>query len=185
MPTPIAELRALAPSRPLAPYEAQRVAELQAARLLRVQNVTSAPVPEQLIEYLPRVRVVFRTRAPISGHLEWTGGQWLIAVCADEPWVRQRFTMAHELKHALDAPLAATLYAPRRNLTPHLQRERAANHFAACLLMPKAWVKRAYFDHAIHDIPTLARRFRVSRDAMRVRLGVLGITDHPTMEVPA
>lgn len=177
MPSPIAELRALAPVRALAPYEAQRVAELQAARLLKLQGVDAPPVPEQLIEYLPRVRVVFRKRAPISGHLEWTGGQWLIAVCADEPWVRQRFTMAHELKHALDAPLAATLYAPRRNLTPHVQRERMANHFAACLLMPRSWIKRAFYDQHVQDVPTLARRFQVSRDAMRVRLDVLGLTD--------
>ncbi len=70
MPSPIAELRALAPARPLAMYEAKRVAELQASRLLTLQGVLEAPVPEQLIEYLPRMRVVFRKRAPISGHLE-------------------------------------------------------------------------------------------------------------------
>ncbi len=93
--------------------------------------------------------------------------------------------MAHELKHALDAPLAATLYAPRRNLSPHLQRERTANHFAACLLMPRSWVKRAYYDRGIRDVPALARRFQVSRDAMRVRLDVLGLTDEARPGVAA
>lgn len=175
MPSQIAELRALCPHRPLAPFEAARVAELQANRLLDLQGVAEPPVPEQLIEYLPRVRVVWRDDAPVSGHVEWTGGSWLIALSGTEPWVRQRFTMAHELKHALDAPLAATLYPQRRFLTPHQQRERAANHFAACLLMPRAWVKRAYYEGGIHDARTLARRFRVSAPAMRIRLDVLGI----------
>jgi hypothetical protein len=172
---PLAELRALCPHRVLAPYEARRVAELQANRLLALQGVDSAPVPEQLIEYLPRVRVVWRKDAPVSGHVEWAGGQWLIAICNTEAWVRQRFTMAHELKHAIDAPLAAKLYPARRSLDPHAQREWAANHFAACLLMPKAWITRAYFNEGTRDAGRLARQFQVSAVAMRVRLDVLGI----------
>lgn len=173
--TPLAELRALCPHRSLSAFECRRVAELQANRLLQMQGIDNAPVPEQLIEYLPRIQVVFDNDAPISGHVEWSGGRWVIALCGNEPWVRQRFTMAHELKHALDAPLAATLYPATRFTTPHQQRERAANHFAACLLMPKAWVKHTYFDEGVHDLPRLARRFRVSVAAMRVRLDVLGI----------
>lgn len=176
MASPLAELRSLCPHRPLAPYEAQRVAEAQANRLLSLQEVAEPPVPEQLIEYLPRVRVVWRDDSPISGHVEWTGGRWLIALKTAEPWVRQRFTMAHELKHAVDAPLAATLYPARRFVTPRQQRERAANHFAACLFMPKSWIKRAYYEEGVTDPRALARRFRVSADAMRIRLEVIGIT---------
>lgn len=171
----LGELRSLCPHRALTAVEAQRVAELQSARLLELQGVVEPPVPEQLIEYLPRIRVVWHDDAPISGHVEWTGGSWLIALRGAEPWVRQRFTMAHELKHALDAPLAATLYPQRRFVTPHQQRERAANHFAASLLMPKAWIKHAYYDEGIQDARVLARRFCVSADAMRVRLDVLRI----------
>lgn len=48
MPSLIAELRALAPNRPLAPYEARRVAELQAARLLKLQEPSSEVVPMAL-----------------------------------------------------------------------------------------------------------------------------------------
>jgi IrrE N-terminal-like domain len=172
---PLAELRALCPQRPLAPYEARRVAELQANRLLALQRIDSEPVPEQIIEYLPRVEVAWRKDAPVSGHVEWIGSRWLIAVCSREAWVRQRFTMAHELHHAVSAPLAATIFPARRSLTAHDQREWAANHFAACLLMPKAWVRRAYFQQGIRDAVRLARHFRVSAVAMRVRLDVLGI----------
>jgi Zn-dependent peptidase ImmA (M78 family) len=159
----------------LAPYEARRVAELQANRLLALQGVDSEPVPEQIIEYLPRVEVVWRKDVPVSGHVEWNGGHWLIAVCSREAWVRQRFTMAHELHHAITAPLAATVFPARRSLTAHDQHEWAANHFAACLLMPKRWITRAYFNQGVRDAARLARRFRVSAVAMRVRLDVLGI----------
>ena len=63
MPSQIAELRTLCPHRPLAPFEAARVAELQANRLLDLQGIAEPPVPEQLIEYLPRIRVVWRDDA--------------------------------------------------------------------------------------------------------------------------
>jgi len=172
---PLAELRALCPHRPLAPYEARRVAELQANRLLRRHGIGQPPVPEQVIESLPRVEVVQRKDAPVSGYVEWAGGSWEIAVCSTEPFVRQRFTMAHELGHALLAPMARTLFRPFRHLDARTQRERAANHFAGCLLMPKRWVASAYFNEGIHDPVRLARGFQVSADAMRVRLDVLGI----------
>lgn len=172
---PLAELRALCPHRPLAPYEARRVAELQANRLLRHHGIEQAPVPEQVIECLPRVEVVQRKDAPVSGYVEWSGGSWLIAVCSREPFVRQRFTMAHELGHALMAPLATTAFRPFRHLDAHTQRERAANHFAGCLLMPKRWVTSAYFNQGVRDPVRLARHFQVSARAMRVRLDVLGI----------
>lgn len=172
---PLAELRTLCPHRALAPYEARRVAELQANRLLKLQGVDCEPVPEQLIESLPRVRVVQRKDAPISGHVEWDGGAWLIAVCSREPFVRQRFTMAHELGHAVMAPMARTAFRPFRHLDAHTQRERAANQFAGCLLMPKRWVTSAYFNRGVRDPVKLARHFQVSADAIRVRLDVLGI----------
>ena len=46
---------------------------------------------------------------------------------------------------------------------------------AACLLMPKAWVRRLYFDHGLTDLRRLAHRFDVSQTAMRVRLESLGM----------
>jgi hypothetical protein len=174
---PLAELRALCPHRPLAPYEARRVAELQANRLLRLHGIDSPPVPEQVVECLPRVEVVRRADAPVSGYVAWIGGSWLIAVNSREPFVRQRFTMAHELGHAVMAPLATTAFRPFRHLDARTQRERAANHFAGCLLMPKRWVLNAYFNQGVHDPVQLARRFQVSVPAMQVRLDALGIRE--------
>jgi Zn-dependent peptidase ImmA (M78 family) len=56
------------------------------------------------------------------------------------------------------------------------QIERICDHFAASLLMPRMWVKRAY-GNRIQDIVALAGLFNVSEEAMHIRLKFLGIID--------
>lgn len=97
---------------------------------------------------------------------------------------RRRFTLAHELGHHLlrhtasfhvdfaDAGGAAGS-APGYNW----QHERAANDFAANLLMPATWVRRAA--QRSSDLDELARRFDVSRAAMGFRLASLGLSEGP------
>lgn len=176
MPSVIAQLRGVCPHRPLNLGEALRVAELQAARLLAAREITAAPVPESAITSLPRIEVARVGRIPVSGSVHWAKGRWLIALDRDEARVRQRFSLAHEFKHVLDSPFGQTLYPPWRGLSGADRAEQVADHFAACLLMPKAWVKRAYFDEGISEVARLAHRFDVSQAAMRVRLSTLGIT---------
>jgi hypothetical protein len=43
--------------------------------------------------------------------------------------------------------------------------------------MPRMWMKRAYFDEGIQDVPSLARLFGVSWLAMQVRLEQLGFVE--------
>jgi Zn-dependent peptidase ImmA (M78 family) len=57
--------------------------------------------------------------------------------------------------------------------TAHFQAERAADAFAAALLMPKSWIKRTFYDHGIRDEYELARRFQVSVASMRWRIDEL------------
>jgi len=168
----LAELRALCPARALAPWESRTIAERQAARLLALMQVESAPVPEQMIEYLPRLRVHYRRTHALHGSARWKDGRWHILINSGDTWGRQRFSLAHELKHVIDAPLAATVYRPGRT-SAHIHAERTADGFAAALLMPRALIKRAFYDEGIRDEYTLARRFQVSVAAMRVRLDEL------------
>jgi Zn-dependent peptidase ImmA (M78 family) len=173
MTNPITELRVICPHRPLPPWEARVLAERQANRLLYAQGVAEPAVPELMIEHLPRVHVKYVQARRFAGSSRWDGARWVILINRDDTWGRQRFTMAHELKHVIDHPKLATLYANPRFGSAYLQAERAADYFAACLLMPRAWVKRAFYDKGVRDPRALARLFDVSAAAMRVRVDQL------------
>ena len=95
---------------------------------------------------------------------------WGIRINGAEPITRQRFTLAHELKHILDTASEDAIYGhlPKG---PARQRhiEAICDHFAACLLMPKAWVK-SLWGQGVQDLSGLAWRFEVSQQAMLIRL---------------
>ena len=171
----VADLRALTPHRALTLGESLRVAELQANRLLEASGIYEPAVPAEVIDNLPRVSVERVGRVPVSGSVRWSRGLWMIAINRHEPQVRQRFSLAHELKHVLDAPFGDVLYPSWRGMSSHDRTEHIANHFAACLLMPKPWVRRAFFNQGPTDLRRLACRFDVSQTAMRIRLESLGL----------
>jgi hypothetical protein len=174
----IAQLRDLIPLRPLSLVEALRLAELQATRLLALAEITHGPVPEGVISELPQVdvRYAHHASAPVSGLMQWRAGRYLVVIDGTEPLGRRRFSLAHEAKHALDHPFAATLYPATPALTSRERQEHVCDYFAACLLMPRAWVKAAW-GSGIQDVGRLSRRFEVSTAAMRVRLRYLGLTE--------
>jgi predicted transcriptional regulator len=160
--------RKLVPLRRLSLEEASRLAERQANSMLQALGAASPPVPTELIAALPKIRVRRFNDLPVSGFARWESARWLVGVNASEPTTRQRFSLAHEIKHILDSPFDTTIYAG----LGERDRERVADHFAACLLMPRPWVEEAAGRYSA-DIRGLARRFRVSPLAMRVRLHVL------------
>ncbi len=176
-PSVLTSLRALMPARPLSFADACRVAELQAQRLLQLTGSTSPPVSEEIITDLPRIDVQRMGNLIGSGATTWSRGQWRVRLNAAEPPTRQRFTLAHELKHILDAASEDVIY---RHLPagPARQRfiEAVCDHFAACLLMPRAWVKRLWGEGS-QDLGGLAWRFEVSQQAMLIRLQHVGLVD--------
>jgi len=112
---------------------------------------------------------------------------------------RQRFSLAHELGHALmhlppnppaegdavvDRPLEV-LYRDGLSAKGKDKREIEANSFAAELLMPAALVSPSFLAHLRGQprrgtdqiIRTLAFECDVSPDAMRFRLVNLGLAD--------
>jgi Zn-dependent peptidase ImmA (M78 family) len=54
--------------------------------------------------------------------------------------------------------------------------EQLCDFFAACLLMPRPWVK-AMWASGVQDVVALAGHFEVSPQAMQVRLFQLGLMD--------
>ncbi len=167
LPSVLARLRALAPHRGLDRGSALGIAERQANLLLSLQNITAAPVPLSALSRMPRIDLGV-AELPTSGLSYWNGVAWQLQANRGEPEVRQRFTLAHEFKHVIDHPSRDLLYGS------HIEREQTADQFAACLLMPKRFVVRAWCSGQ-QDIDQLAELFVVSTEAMTRRLLHLGL----------
>ena len=175
-PSVMTSLRGLVPERPLTFAEGQRIAELQAVRLLEQLGCTSAPVPLSALTSLPRLDVRLDGRLRSSGATTWRKGMWRIRINASEPHTRMRFTVAHEIKHVLDASLEDVIYARVPTDARGRHVEAICNHFAANLLMPRVWLKRLWAE-GHQDVADLAWRFDVSQEAMRIRLQVIGLLE--------
>ncbi|HEY2574868.1 MAG TPA: ImmA/IrrE family metallo-endopeptidase [Streptosporangiaceae bacterium] len=182
-PSAMKKLRDIMPARTVSLTEAYMLAERQATELLKLLEVRSVPVPVWRIGELPRIEIQVESRDYMvdkSGFSHrWENGRWLIVVNKHDVRGRRRFTLAHELKHVLDHSIASVAYAQlghgdqqRRDR----QIEGICHHFAACLLMPRPVVKRAWTS-GIQDLEALSELFKVSTMAMQVRLDYLGLTD--------
>jgi predicted transcriptional regulator len=181
--TILQSLRAFVPARGLQHHEAQGIAERQATRLLSILDQHEPPVDVGLIAELPRMEVrVVRGRdlAGLSGMTQWLKkeSRWLIAVNRDDSQTRRRFTLGHEFKHIIDNPYINVLY-PKSEYSKQSAEDRAermCDYFAACLLMPRAWVKRAWAS-GTQDTEMLAALFKVSPAAMDRRLQDIGLVE--------
>lgn len=94
----------------------------------------------------------------------------------NEPEVRQRFTVAHEIGHLVFGHKGELFRDPKQNfsLDSYDPSEAACNRFAAELLMPEIAVKHFIMEDNIHDVKALADKFGVSEVAMQYRLADLG-----------
>jgi Zn-dependent peptidase ImmA (M78 family) len=178
----IRTLRALMPTRALTLNEAYVLAEQQASKLLQLLDIARVPVDVARIAKLPKieVRVQPRHRMPtLAGFSQWSEGRWLIVVNKDNVEGRRRFTLAHEFKHVLDHTTGDVNYAKLGGGDQQKhdkQIEQICDYFAACFLMPRTVVTKAWTS-GIQDLKTLALNFNVSPAAMKVRLEYLGFLD--------
>lgn len=172
-PSILTSLRALTPDRDLGYDEAIQIAELQARKLV---DLIADPtgIHEHHIEGLPRVAVLRDALDVVSGMSHWNGQQWIITINRDDPLVRQRFTLLHELKHIIDHGAASKLYRGNNTLTAEQQAERAADYFAGCALIGRRELK-SLWGRGIQHAEDLAAHFGVSVQAVQVRLAQTGL----------
>jgi Zn-dependent peptidase ImmA (M78 family) len=173
----LTNLRRMMPLRQLAYWEHVVIAERQASRL---HTLLGQSEPGVSLEWLSdssfgNIEVVMESRwrmDGLSGITTWNDGHWVIGVNKGNPQPRRRFTLAHELKHIVDANRDKITY---KGLNAG-QRELIADYFAACYLMPKVWLRRAWTG-GIQDPEALAGLFKVSTLAMEKRLKHLQYID--------
>jgi hypothetical protein len=180
----IDRLRALAPRRPLKYGESLQLARVQAARLRAWADATEPGINLLWLIKQRAVPVEFvashilqeesgLTTDAISGRLQ-------VYINQQEPHVRQRFSVLHELKHVLDFADADRLHAKLGNGSAKRQAdmiEWIANEFAGQVLMPTGITKRLWFE--IQNVSLLAALFDVSVEAMTTRLEILGLVGQP------
>ncbi|WP_457796472.1 ImmA/IrrE family metallo-endopeptidase [Methylocystis sp. S23] len=155
--------------------------------LILVEQHLACGIPVPIFEILGHIGLGPEYRMlddNISGWIERRNGgsgYWVV-INADHPRVRQRFTAAHELGHYIyhrdllasgvgDTRAYRSVGTPLPNAAITQQHERQANSFAANTLMPQNEVLRLRRT-GVTDPRELARRFDVSEDAMRIRLGL-------------
>lgn len=161
----------------------------QKAEELRQAMGLAIPTPvEALVEMN---KIILKTDAEldddVSGFSLSENGRRAISVRSSDSPLRKRFTIAHELAHLLlheDRSLninngSVIHFRNQHSKTGEDWREIEANHFAACLLMPKKELQQELSSALIKGtltedaIETLAKKFAVSIQAMSVRLSVL------------
>ncbi|WP_051999990.1 ImmA/IrrE family metallo-endopeptidase [Caenispirillum salinarum] len=105
-----------------------------------------------------------------------SGSNFAIHINAKHHPNRQRFTLAHELAHfhmhrdrIREGVVDNEMYRSE-TLSNHLERQ--ANQYAAAILLPAPLVKAEY-QNTGGDVDEMARIFRVSPQAMQIRLDEL------------
>lgn len=161
-------------------------------RLLGEHGVDAPPIPVEAIAMRHGLKIHAQPlQSDLSGFLYRDGTNVVIGVNTSQPEVRQRFTIAHELGHfflhhddalhvdrAVQAKLRSTLSSAGTD-----PEEIEANWFAAELLMPSGLIAQdmAHFGGTDildeEQILRLARRYRVSAQALLLRVTNLGYVD--------
>lgn len=125
----------------------------------------------------------------VSGLLSIENGKGTIGYNQDEPKVRRRFTIAHELGHFELHRDKSDLFVDKqfiyrsqnsRNSPVNLVMEQEANFFASAILMPtdlvRAEIEKIEMDLGSEEaIKQLASIFEVSTTAMSIRINALGL----------
>lgn len=124
----------------------------------------------------------------VSGLLSIKDGVGTIGYNQNEPKVRKRFTIAHELGHYELHRDKSDLFVDKQfiyrsqnsgNTAVNQQMEQEANMFASGILMPTDFVRQAVENANIDltsadTIKELAKMFEVSETAMSIRISSLG-----------
>jgi|SRR5579885_229560 Zn-dependent peptidase ImmA (M78 family) len=155
--------------------------------LLRRNRITKPPVPVERIAENEGLDIrIAPYEGDLSGALVRTDGETFIGVNSQHHPNRQRFTVAHELAHfflhkGMRLHIDKNIWVNWRDDESSKAvrwEEIQANQFAAELLMPTAFLMRDLNKIGRLDddrlVQFLARKYRVSPQAMDIRLNSLG-----------
>jgi len=143
-----------------------------ASRTLKRASITAPPVDVKTVADYLGIILVPVPSWPGGAHAQWQPSLREIRYKAEDPLVRQRFSIGHEFGHILlghDPLTFSSVVDEERDdyAEDTLEaREREADRFAGELLLPKAWVTTDWQRGLRWD--ALAGRYAMSRDAVGV-----------------
>lgn len=150
-------------------------------RLLEERSITEPYVPIERVAKNFGIEIRAGDLDEVSGVLMRNSNVLMIGVNSKQSVQRQRFTVAHELGHYilhegisshLDLDFRVNFRSPESSQATDVE-EIEANYFAASILMPKSFLD---MDNAVEaldsdsKVESLAKRYKVSRHAMSLRL---------------
>lgn len=109
--------------------------------------------PYTIAEYL-NITVKFSPLGSINGYYTTAYNNKFININSEISEHRQRFTMAHELGHAMLHPTANTPFLTEKTLFSVSKFERQANKFAVYLLIPDSELTQ-YEDISFEQVSTI------------------------------
>jgi hypothetical protein len=157
--------------------------ERMAAGYLDRQHIDRPPAPSSLIEAFDDTRDIEVRLLPLRslhGAVWLIENEWVVQLNATDSPEERRETLFHEAFHI--ACRSASPAFRRVDMGQRPFRDILADHFAACLLMPKDWIED--YAPAIRDTARMARVFDVSVSAMRHRLKQLGLSNGGRVALP-
>jgi Zn-dependent peptidase ImmA (M78 family) len=145
--------------------------------------ITEAPIPVEKVADLFSLSVIYYPKFPdsVSGTIIKDDDLHAIGVNENHPVVRQRFTIAHELGQYIMGHDENRILDD--SFDKNTDNEREANKFASELLMPYNILK-ADIEKEPHNIPSLAQKYKVSEQAMSIRLLESGLINNSNLKKP-
>lgn len=157
------------------------IIELQAQKILNKFSIRQAPVPIEEIVAKLGIKMSYAPSEDYSGMLIRKKKSALMAINSNEPESRRRFSMAHELGHYIFGKEAVSVDYRNTEYIEKPAEEKLVDLFAANLLMPKR-ILRMDFEKisgsfSSERLTELARKYKVSSEAMKYRLANLGLIE--------
>ena len=100
------------------------------------------------------------------------GDKWVIQLNKDDDRATQRLTLFHEAFHILARCKTTPVFRQSRP-EESVFNELLAGGFAACILMPRQWVREKWVE--VKDLGRMAEIFDVPKALMCIRLRFLGL----------
>jgi len=152
-----------------------QLAEMLAQRYLKMGEVRRPPVPARLVAIFDQQHTVEARQLPLKvyhGAIWRQRDAWVIQLKDSDALATKRFSLFHEAFHILAHCRATPVFRKRGSIVGSFN-ELLADHFAACVLMPREWVREKWAE--VKDLNRIAEIFDVPKSAMCIKLRQLGL----------